>query len=153
MARIGRIHEDRHASGSGNRFLEHLQLLADDVDADAEGHPSDVPARTREAGDESDLDRIGDADHDDGDCRGCILGGKGRGCRHCHDEVHLEPNQFRCKVGQPIEPALRKSEVDHDVLTLDPAQFAKSFPECADQDSGGNGARAPREKTYPARVL
>src|SRR6266567_1618033 len=67
VARIGPVREDRHASGLGNGFPEQLQVFAENVHANAEGHPCDVPTRAREARDESLLNGIANARHDDRD--------------------------------------------------------------------------------------
>jgi hypothetical protein len=41
------------------------------------------------------------------------------------DDVHLAPNQFRRKIGQPLDAALGESIVNNDVLALHPTEFAQ----------------------------
>ena len=111
--------------GLGDGLLEQLQLFGDDFQAGAAGHPCDVPARPREARDEPGANGIANANHDDGDRLGGILG-----CRHSlrprrYDDVHLEPDQLGRKIGQPVEPTLRKSIVDDNILALNPPELAQ----------------------------
>src|SRR6516164_1437777 len=59
---------------SWDGLLEQLQLFGDDFQAGVAGHPCDVPARAREARDEPGDSRIANANHDDGDRLGGVLG-------------------------------------------------------------------------------
>src|SRR5262245_56232508 len=114
MARIGRVREDRHTSDLGDGFREQLQPLAD-FHVGVEGYTGDVPARAREACNESQLDRVADANHDDWNRSGGVLGGYGGGRRPRYDDVYLEPDQLGCEIGQPVKSALRESIVDQNV--------------------------------------
>jgi hypothetical protein len=78
----------------------------------------DVPARAREARDESELNGIANARHDDRNRPGSLLGCHGWWRRPRHDDIHLEPDQLGRELGQPVEPTLRKTIVDNDVLAL-----------------------------------
>ena len=134
--------------GLGDGLLEQLQLFGDDFQAGAAGHPCDVPARPREARDEPGANGIANTNHDDMDRLGGNLG-----CRHSlrprrYDDVHLESDQLGRKVGQPVEPTLRKSIVDDDVLPFNPPALSQSLPEGL-QERWGSGGRAAREITYP----
>ena len=118
--RISRIRQDRHSTNLGNGFLEQFQLFAERFDANAVSQTSDVPARAREARNESEPDQIANDEHDDGD-RACGVPGRyrGRGRGGC-DDFHVEPCQFGCEVGQPIKPSFRKTIVDDDVPSFNP---------------------------------
>src|SRR5262249_60409450 len=74
VARIGRVRQNRHTADRGDDLLEQFQLFAKYFHADAVGQPCDVPARAREARDESELNRIANARHDDRDRPGSVLG-------------------------------------------------------------------------------
>src|SRR5499427_9619988 len=144
-----------HTADLGDGLLEQLQLFGDDFQAGAAGHPCDVPARAREARDESGANRIANGNHDDGDRLGGVPG-----CRHSlrplrYDEVHLEPDQLGRQVGQPVDPTLRISIVDDNILALNPPELAQPLPERVEQGRPIGRGRQPKE-TYPrhlARLL
>jgi hypothetical protein len=76
-----------------------------------------------------------------------VLSSKGRGRTAGHDDVHLEPDQLGCEVGEPLGPPLRKSVLEDDVLALDVAQLVQLLSECL---TGVRGGRSPElENTYP----
>src|SRR5499426_197747 len=152
VVRIGRVREDGHTADLGDGLLEQLQLFGDDFQAGAAGHPCDVPARAREARDEPGTNRIANGNHDDRDRPGGVLG-----CRRylrprrCDDEVHLEPDQLGRQVGQPVDPILRISIVDDDILALNPPELAQPLPERVEQGRPiGTGREA--KKTYPRHL-
>ena len=151
MGRIGRVREDRHPADLGDDLLEQLQRFADDFQADAVGQPCDVPARAREARDEPEPDRIANADHDDGDRPVAFLAATAAGVAHRHDDVHLEPDQLGREVGQPLEPALRKSILDDDVLALDLAELPQALPERVEY--GAAAGRMSRDQNADPRNL
>jgi energy-coupling factor transporter ATP-binding protein EcfA2 len=128
-----------------------VQLFGDDFQAGVARHPCDVPARAREARDEPDANRIANGNHDDGDRLGGVLG-----CRHPlrpprYDEVHLEPDQLGRQVGQPVDPILRISIVDDNILALNPPELAQPLPERVEQGRPiGRGRQA--KKTYPRHL-
>src|SRR5207245_1347403 len=115
------------------------------------GHPYDVPARAREARDEPGANRIANANHDDGDRVGGVLG-----CRHSlrpqrYDDVHLEPDELGRQVGQPVDPILRISIVDDNILAFNPPELAQPLPERVEQGrSIGRGRHT--KKTYPRHL-
>jgi hypothetical protein len=151
VVRIGRVREDGHTADLGDGLLEQLQLFGDDFQAGVAGHPCDVPARAREARDEPGANRIANGNHDDGDRLGGVLG-----CRHSlrpprYDEVHLEPDQLGRQVGQPVDPILRISIVDDNILALNPPELAQPLPERVEQGRPiGRGRQA--KKTYPRHL-
>jgi hypothetical protein len=130
VVRIGRVREDGHPAELGDGLLEQLQLFGEHFQAGGAGVPCDVPARAREARDEPGANRIANENHDDGDRLGGVLG-----CRRylrprrCDDEVHLEPDQLGRQVGQPVDPILRISIVDDNILALNPPELAQPLPE------------------------
>src|SRR5207245_11074849 len=89
----------------------------------------DVPAGAREAVDEPAPQRIAHAHHDDGDGRGRTLRCQGRLRDVCNDDVDLEPYQLRREVGEPLEPPLRPSGLNSDVLSDHPTKFAEPVAE------------------------
>ena len=151
MVRIGRVREDGHTADLGDGLLEQPQLFGDDFQAGVAGHPCDVPARAHEARDEPGANRIANGNHDDGDRLGGVLG-----CRHSlrpprYDEVHLEPDQLGREAGQPVDPILRISIVDDNILALNPPELAQPLPERVEQGRPiGRGRQT--KKTYPRRL-
>jgi hypothetical protein len=67
-----------------------------------------------------------------------------------YDNVHLEPDQFGRKVRQPVEPTLRISIVDDNILTLNPPELAQPLPERVEQGRPIGRGRHSKE-TYPRR--
>jgi hypothetical protein len=69
------------------------------------------------------------------------------------DDVYLEPGQLDREVGQPVEPALRKTIVDDNILVLNPPELAQPLPERVEAEIG----RCPRSKVadpgHPSRLL
>ena len=68
-----------------------------------------------------------------------------------YDDVYLEPDQLGRKVGQPVEPALRETIVDDNILTLNPAQLAQPLPERVEQVRPIGRGRQPKI-TYPRHL-
>ena len=68
-----------------------------------------------------------------------------------HDEVNLEPHELGREGGEALEPPLRISVRNDDVLSLDPAALAQRLPEGfpVAGDLRGDG-RGIRENTYPS---
>src|SRR5262249_16287444 len=68
-----------------------------------------------------------------------------------YDEVHFEPDQLGRQVGQPVDPTLRISIVDDNILALNPSEFAQPLPERVEQGLPiGRGRQA--KKTYPKHL-
>ena len=151
MVRIGRVREDGHTADLGDGLLEQLQLFGEHFQAGAAGHPCDVPARAREARDEPGANRIANGNHDDGDRLGGVLGRRHSLRPPRYDEVHLEPDQLGRQVGQPVDPTLRISIVDDNILALNPPELAQPLPERVEQVRPiGRGRQA--KKTYPRHL-
>src|SRR5215472_5632611 len=138
--------------GSWDGLLEQLQLFCDDFQAGVSGHPCDVPAWAREARDEPGANRIANPNHDDGDRLGGVLGGRHYlRPRRCDDEVHLEPDQLGRQFGQSVDPILRISIVDDNILALNPPELAQPLPErVAPRLPIGRGRHI--KKTYPRHL-
>src|SRR5262249_32127277 len=113
--------------------------------AGAADPPCTVPAWTRETRDEPVANRIANVNHDDGDRLGGVLG-----CRRylrprrCDDEVHLEPDQLGRQVGQPVDPILRISIDDNNILALNPPELAQPLPERVEQRRPCERGRPPK---------
>jgi hypothetical protein len=68
-----------------------------------------------------------------------------------YDEGHLEPDQLGRQVGQPVDPTLRISIVDANILALNPPELAQPLPERVEQGRPiGRGRQA--KKTYPRHL-
>jgi hypothetical protein len=112
----------------GDRLLEQGELFPGHLGQHG-GRSGDVLARAREAGDEPAPQRIAHAHHDDGSRPGRTLGGQG-GLRHDRDDdVDLEPDQLHREVGEPLEPPLRPSGLEGDVLSLHPGELTERVAE------------------------
>src|SRR5206468_4977836 len=91
--------------------------------------PCDIATRPRQAGDEPASNRIASSSEDNWEDPGCLLGGKGSGCAHGHDDINFERNQFGRKSGEPLELPLGISVFNDDVATLDVAEVTQSLTE------------------------
>jgi hypothetical protein len=68
-----------------------------------------------------------------------------------YDDVRLEPDQLGREGGQPVEPTLRKSIVDDNILALSLPELAQPFPERIEvRRRIGKGPRP--KKTYPRQL-
>ncbi len=68
-----------------------------------------------------------------------------------YDKVHLEPDQLSRQVGQPVDPTLRISIVDDNILALNPPELAQPLPERIEQGRPIGRGRHPK-KTYPRHL-
>src|SRR4029434_8392263 len=98
------------------------------------------------------LHRIRDNGHDDRDRPGCLLDSLSRLRRGRHDDVNIEPNQLGREGWEAIEPALRPSLFEGDVLSLDIAQPAQALPKCLGERRGDSGRIEPQD-AYPRDFL
>ena len=64
-----------------------------------------------------------------------------------HDQINLETNQVRRKLGQALSFPVRKSVLDGDILSLNPSKFAQLLPERFQQD-GTPRSSACIQETY-----
>src|SRR5262249_33074662 len=93
--------------------------------------PRQVPARSSEARDETEPNRVLGGCEDDGDRRSSRLGRQRRSRAGDDDDGNLSANQFLREYWQPIVLALRPAVFDHDVLALDVAGLLPALAECA----------------------
>jgi len=127
LASMGRIPEDGDPGHRGDHLLEELQPLAGRLGG-LDVQPRDVSLRPREVGDLPDADGVGASGHD----RDRPGRPAGRDCReipHRTDDVDLETHEIRRQFGEKFRLSLRRSDLDDDVLPLDPAQLAEFLPE------------------------
>ena len=83
----------------------------------------------REACYEPGADRIANACEDNGDYGGGVFGGVGRASNR-EDDIYIDPNQFRRKSRQLIQPiGLDCSVLEDQVLSLDIAEITKALSE------------------------
>ena len=91
-------------------------------------HACDVTARSAQATDEAEPDRVGgrfEDDRNNGGGRFCR-----EGCRRAarREHGHLSLHQISCHCRQSVVVPLRPSEFDLDVLALDQTRFTQAFP-------------------------
>src|SRR5262249_33243739 len=120
--------EDSDQTDARNGLREQFQTLADEVRAEV-GHPREMAAGPRKAGDEPEPNRIGNKREDNGDCPGRLFGGQSGACAWGQDDINLERNQFGRKSGEPVELPLGISEFDHEVAALDVTEVTQSLTE------------------------
>jgi hypothetical protein len=73
IRRIGRVDQRRHAGRRGHQFTQQFQSFRRQF-AGEKVRSGEIPTRAREAGDKTELDRVGADVKDDGDRCGCSLG-------------------------------------------------------------------------------
>src|SRR5262249_55076790 len=93
--------------------------------------PREVSARSSEARDETEPNRVFGDCEDDGDRRSGRFGRQSRSCAGCDDDGNLSANQFLREYWQPTELVLRPAVFDYDVLALDVAGLLQALAECA----------------------
>jgi hypothetical protein len=117
-----RIPQHGDTGGSWDHFLKELQAFPGEVDV-GEDESGDVPARSREADDQTTPDGVAPRSHHDRDRFGRGRGGTGDGIAAVgHDDVNWEPDEFGRQLGQTLELAVREPELEGDILALDIAQ-------------------------------
>ena len=82
-----------------------------------------------EAGDEPVRHWITDIRHDNRHRARRLLSGEGRSRAHGHDEVHLQTDQFRGKVGEPLVLSLGPSGLKSDTLTFHISELTQRLPQ------------------------
>src|SRR5262245_19217970 len=110
-----------------NEFLEHLESLACQLGGNA-GYPGRFATGSRNARYQT-LERVAGADHDGNGVRG-LLGRSQTLIAGNEQHVYVEAGELARQFGQPIEIALRPSDLDMNILSLDIAQLTQSIPEC-----------------------
>src|SRR5262249_5670996 len=95
-----------------------------------EGRSSDIAARSVEAGNETEFDRVAADREYDWNARRCGFGGKW--CRRaldCHDHSHAVANQIGSQCRQSVETTLGPAIFDRYVAALDIAAFIEASPD------------------------
>src|SRR5207302_9153262 len=95
--------------------------------------------------------RSANGKRDDGDRLGGVVGWRHSLRPPRYDEVHLEPDQLGRQVGQPVDPTLRISIVDDNILALNPPELAQPLPERVEQGRPVGRGRHCKE-TYPRHL-
>ena len=95
----------------------------------------------RQACDQAAANRIDPDCKDDGDDNR-RLSYDGDGASHCNNDVDLPTDKLGCDLGVALRAALRPAILDRDVLTLDPAKFAKTRHKRSSPWSKGRSIRA-----------
>jgi hypothetical protein len=112
-----------------NDLLEQLQPLSRQLRDDGR-QPGDVAGGSRQARDEPGRNRVTGRRHDDGDGPRSLLGRLSIGIETGDDHVNLETDEIGRKVRETLGSSLRVSELDVDVLPLDPSDVREALPEC-----------------------
>ena len=110
----------------------------------------DVPARPREARDEPGRDRIADDRHDDRDRARRLLGGLAPPALPSVTMTStLSRTSSVAKCGKPLEPALRPSVLDDDILSLDLPELRRPCrnASCMSSRRVGQTRRGTRSET------
>jgi len=131
-AKSAGMQEGSDARNLGERFLEQLQTLGNQLGAE-EGQPRDIPTRPRDAGDQAVSDRIAHNRRHNGDTGGRLLCGTGHGRTHHDDEVDLETGQLCREPRKPLDLPVRSSAFNDDALPFQIAALAQSLTERVEQ--------------------
>ena len=134
----------RRTAGSASRIRSRFLPPSSAV---ARGHPGDVSARARKAGDKARANRIGGRTHDDRDFGGRLFRRRDARRLKADDDVNLQGHQLarQWKASRSDDPSAdRSSSVI--VLPFDVAQFPQSFTEFLagrgrDRDCPASGRR------------
>ena len=151
--RIIGVYQQADRNGAGNKLAQQIQALQQQLSADR-SHARDVSARTTEAVDETQLDRIGAEPENDRNCRSRRLGGQrrpSRADRDDHGDATL--NKVRRQHRQSIVLISRPAPFDRDIPTFNVAgvgQPAKN-PGCLHRvPIRRRAAENPRRPASPA---
>jgi len=68
-----------------------------------------------------------------------------------HNDIHFESDQLGRERGEPVEPALRRSKLDDDVLTFHPAEIAEPLRGrlCVRRVQGARGSEITKPVDLP----
>src|SRR5215470_13798959 len=146
-AGIRGIHQERYPRGAGRGFLQKLEILEHQL-ADREGQAGDVPARPREAGDESVANGVAHAPHDDGNGAGHLHGCPGHGSVLGDDDADAGADEVGSELGQTVVVAFRRTLLDDEISALDPAEIGECLP-VRGKTLGVDGRRGVPQVTDP----
>jgi hypothetical protein len=127
----------------GNEFAQKSKPLSVKLPIQERG-AGDIAARTVEAGNETQLNRVITDAKDDRNCRGRSFGrDRSRRAAGCRNHRHLASDQISGKFRQSIVFTLCKAGVDREIAALDKAHFAQPFPPCRIGQRAVAGAEIP----------
>jgi hypothetical protein len=124
VGRVGRIPENGHSGNLRDGLLEQRQRLRL---ADVSSHSRDIAARSSKACDEPGLNEISGRRYDDRKCRGRLFGSLRGGDTSLRiDDVDLEADELGDNLANSLDSSPGPPDLDHDVLSVDPAEFAQA---------------------------
>ena len=115
--RIIRVHEQANEGGVGHQFVQQLQLLRRHLHVQR-AHSGNIAARSVQAADQPELDRIVGELEDDRNGRGRRFGSECRREAMKRNHAHLTTNQFGGQRRQSVVVAFRQAVLDRQVLAL-----------------------------------
>src|SRR5438552_1054193 len=123
------IPQERDPRRSRNRLLEELELL--NAQVHTEGRcPGDVTARSREAGNDAQLNWVRSVHHDDRDGCGRSLGAQDGSWIIRDDHVDLQAYEIQREVIEPLDSSLGIPNLEDNVAALDVSQLAQALLKC-----------------------
>jgi hypothetical protein len=145
---IGWVDEHRDAGRCGHQLAQDVQVLGDKF-AREKIVPCDIAARPGEARNQTEPDRIFANTEDDGDGRGCSLGGQRRnGAAHREDHGDWPAGKFARQYWQTVELVLGPTVFDHDVLAFDITAFLQTCSKPTQPLSGSIGRQRMHEADH-----
>ena len=142
--RVGGVPKGTNPNGVGHSLLEDLKALRIQLHTCEVRPARDVAARARELRDESTPNRIGNKPDDDRYRRRGLLGCERRWRSRGEDDVDLEADKVSRERGKPILPSLGVSNLNGDVLAIDPP--CSRSPRRNASSSGVPGAADPNSR-------
>ena len=91
--------------------------------------PVTFPPRTREARNQPRPHRVANRNHDDWDCRRCLLGREARGGAVGRDDIDRAAHELCCRFGEPFGRSVAIGVVECDVLAFEVAEIAQPLVE------------------------
>ena len=128
VGRVVHVPQEGEARDRGDRLLEELQSLGTEIRAE-DGIAGDVFPGLSQARDQPGPDRIADADHDDRDGGGRLLGRAGRRRTEGRDQVDRAADQRRRRRCQPVGLPFPVAIFEGDVPALLIAEIAQAAAE------------------------
>ena len=128
-----RIDEYGNTNGCRHQLTQEFQPLCSQL-ATEKIDTCQVAARPGEAGDKTEPDRVAGGGEDDGDRRGCRLGGEMRqGIFRREDHGDLPAHQIGRQLRHPIHLIFGQTEFDRHVLALDITGLLQALAKSAQQ--------------------
>ena len=125
---------ERPSARAGEQFLQKLQCLP--LISGARLRQSrNIPARSRQAGDEAIPNRIDIARHHNGNRNSSCLGGASGSRTARDDSIYLEPHELSRKLRKSIEFAISISILEDNITPLYIPELAQALPKCLDYEA------------------